>query len=67
MQVIIRNPKTDQEYEIASGDFRHGKHVLNADGSRSTYEEAGFRIVSLADGQPYEGPLNDPPAERAGA
>lgn len=64
-QVIIRHPKTEAEYEIDSADFRRGKHYLSqADGSLTTYEEAGFRIVSLADGQPYTGPLNEPPAER---
>lgn len=55
-QIVIRHPKTDQEYEIDSLDFRRGKHYLNAKGERQTYEEAGFRIVSLADGSPYEQP-----------
>lgn len=65
MQVLIRHPRTDEEYEIASGDFRRGKHYLaRPDGEAQTYADAGFRIVSLADGSPYEGPLNEPPAER---
>jgi hypothetical protein len=59
--VIIRNDKNGLEYEIASGDFRRGKYYLDPDdGEMHTYEEAGFRIVSLADGSPYE-----PPAPRA--
>ncbi len=55
-QVIIRHPKTDESYEIASGDFRRGKHYRQADGEMVSFEEAGFRIESLADGQPYEAP-----------
>lgn len=58
-QVIIRH-KDGREYEIASAEFKRGKHVAMPDGGRATYEEAGFRIVSQADGQPYE-----PPAERS--
>jgi hypothetical protein len=58
MQVIIRNPKTEVEYEIDSADFRRGKHFQKLDGTRVTYEEAGFRIVSLADGSPYEQPTS---------
>lgn len=54
-QVIIRH-KDGREYEISSSDFRHGKHVEMPDGSRATYEEAGFRIVSTATGEPYEPP-----------
>lgn len=64
-EVIIRHPRSGQEYGIQSGDFRSGKHFLNDQGERQTYADAGFRIVSLADGSPYEGPLNTPPAERA--
>jgi hypothetical protein len=64
MQVIIRHPKSGLEYEINSVDFRRGKHYQMAGGELATYEEAGFKIVSLADGQPYEGPLNEPTAER---
>lgn len=41
-QVIIRHPKTGAEYGIQLADFRR--------------REAGFRIVSLADGSPYEQP-----------
>jgi hypothetical protein len=63
-EVIIRHPKTGQEYGIDSADFRRGKHFQKLDGTRVTYEEAGFRIVSQADGSPYTGPLNDPPTER---
>lgn len=55
-EVIIRHPRTGEEYGIQSGDFRRGKHYRNAKGESQTYEEAGFRIVSLADGQPYEQP-----------
>ena len=62
--VVIRHPRTGEEYGIDSADFRRGKHYQQANGERLTYADAGFRIVSLADGQPYAGPLNDPPAER---
>lgn len=64
MQVVIRHPRTGAEYEIDSADFRRGKHYQKPDGEHVTFEEAGFRIVSLADGQPYTGPLNEPPAAR---
>lgn len=62
-EVIITHPKTGESYGIQSADFRRGKHYRDPkSGDMQTYEEAGFRIVSLAEGQPYEGPLNDPPA-----
>jgi hypothetical protein len=68
VQVIIRNSKSGEEYEIDSADFRRGKHFHRVvDGQvqpGQTYEEAGFKIVSLPNGEPYEGPLNEPPAER---
>lgn len=63
-EVIIRNSRTGEEYGIDSAKFRHGRHYQKASGERVSYEEAGFRIVSLANGQPYTGPLNEPPAER---
>lgn len=64
-EVIIRNSKTGEEYGIDSADFRRGKHYADRQtGERKTFADAGFRIVSLADGQPYTGPLNDAPAER---
>jgi hypothetical protein len=58
MQVIIRH-RDGREYEIDSAAFRRGKHAINSKGERVTYEEAGFKIVSLADGRPYV-----PPAPR---
>lgn len=58
-EVIITHPKTGESYGIQSGDFRRGKHYRNAKGEMQTYEEAGFRIVSLADGSAWT-----PPAER---
>lgn len=64
-EVIIRHPRTGHEYGIDSSSFRHGRHFPNPKtGELESYADAGFRIVSLADGQPYTGPLNDPPAER---
>lgn len=67
-EVIIENKRTGESYGIDSSDFRRGKHYHEViDGKvqpGQTYEEAGFKIVSLANGQPYEGPLNEPPAER---
>lgn len=64
MQVIIRH-RDGREYGIESEHFRHGKHVLNPKtGEMESFADAGFRIVSLADGSPYTGPLNDPPSER---
>lgn len=66
-QVRIRNDKTGQEYGIDSADFRRGRHYLNARGEFVSFADAGFRIVSLADGSPYTGPLGDPPAERSGS
>lgn len=70
-EVIIRHPRTGEEYGIDSADFRRGKHYHRVvDGQvqpGQSYADAGFRIVSLADGQPYTGPLNEPPAERGKA
>jgi len=64
-EVVIENKRTGEEYGIDSAKFRHGKHYRNPKtGEMETYADAGFRIKSLADGQPYTGPLNDPPAER---
>jgi hypothetical protein len=65
MQVIISNDKTGEQYEIDSADFRRGKHYQIA-GDMISFEEAGFKIISLPNGEPYTGPLNDPPkAEKA--
>jgi hypothetical protein len=65
-QVIISNEKTGQQYEIDSADFRRGKHYQQPDGEMVSFEEAGFKVVSLPNGEPYTGPLNDPPkAEKA--
>lgn len=60
-EVIIRHPRTQEEYGIDSAKFRHGKHYRRPGKEDQTYADAGFRIVSLADGQPYTGPLNDSP------
>ena len=56
VEVIIRRERDGREYAIQSYDFRRGKHYQQPDGTWVTFEEAGFRIVSLADGQPYEQP-----------
>ena len=55
-QVIIRHPRTDHEVGIDSADFKRRKLAADKDGNPVTYEEAGYRIVSLADGSPYEQP-----------
>lgn len=63
MQVIIRHPRTQQEYEVSTADFRRGKHYLDPKtGEASTYEAAGFEIVSNADGTVYEPPAPREPA-----
>lgn len=64
MQVIIRHPKTDQEYQIAVSDFRHGKHYLDPKtGERMTYADAGFKIISQADGRHYDEPKSEKPKD----
>lgn len=64
-EVIIAH-KNGESYAIQSGQFRHGKHYRDPkSGDLVSYADAGFRVVSLGDGSAYEGPLNDPPAERA--
>jgi hypothetical protein len=63
-QVIIRRGDDGMELGIDSADFRRGKHFQQLDGTHVTYADAGFRNVSLANGQPYTGPLNEPSAER---
>lgn len=55
-QVIIRRGDDGMELGIDSADFRRGKHFEKTDGTRVTYEEAGFRIVSHQDGRPFEQP-----------
>jgi hypothetical protein len=65
VEVIIRNARTGEEYGIESADFRRGKHYQKPNGERVTYADAGFRIVSLANGQSYTGPLNETAAERS--
>lgn len=55
-QVIIRHPKTDHEVGIELRDFKHRKLAQDKDGNPVSYEEAGYRIVSHADGSPYEQP-----------
>lgn len=56
MQVVIEHPD-GRRYEIASGDFRRGKHVINPKTAElESFEAAGFTIVALANGQPYEAP-----------
>lgn len=57
MEVIIRHPRTEEEYAIQSGDFRRGKHYRNKDGELETYEDAGFRIVMNGDGTEYHEPV----------
>jgi hypothetical protein len=57
-EVIIRNERLGLEYGIQSDDFRRGNHFRDPmTGEMVTYDHAGFRIVSLADGSPYS---NDP-------
>lgn len=55
-KVLIRHPRTGAEYQIEAGDFRRRKLHQDADGSMQTYEAAGFRVVSYADGSPYQQP-----------
>jgi hypothetical protein len=64
--VIIRHPRSGLEYGIDSADFRRGKHFWDAKaGDFVSYADAGFRVVSLGNGEAYHGPLNDPPPERS--
>jgi hypothetical protein len=61
-RVVIRHPKTGREYAILPADFRRRKAFAEGDGTVKTYEEAGFRIISYEDGQPYHAP--EPPAPK---
>lgn len=67
-QILIRHPKSGHEFEIDSADFRRGKHYRQPGADAQTYEEAGFKIVGLADGGEYTGPLTEPtkPASTSG-
>jgi len=59
-EVIIENSKTGEQYAIDSSDYRRGKHYQDPKtGEMVSYEDAGFKIVSKGDGQPYT-----PPAPR---
>ena len=65
-EVIIRNPKTGEEVAIDTSNFRRGKAYRDPkSGDMMSFADAGFEIVSMPNGEPYTGPLNDPPAERA--
>lgn len=66
-QVVIRHDKTGEEYEIDSADFRRGKHYRKNDPDGETYEEAGFEIVGMPEGQPYTGPMSRASAQPAAA
>lgn len=61
--VIIRHPKTGHEVGVELRDFRTRKLAQDKDGEPQTYEEAGYRIVSMMDGSPYEQPKSEPKAE----
>lgn len=57
MAEVIIEHADGRQYAIQSANFRRGKHYRDpASGQASTFEEAGFRIVSNADGSPYEAP-----------
>lgn len=59
-EVIIEHPKTGESYAIQMSDFRRGKHYRDPkSGDMVTYEDAGFRVISMGDGSEYH-----PPAER---
>jgi hypothetical protein len=63
-KVIVRHPKTDHEVGIELSDFHHRKLAHDKDGQPASYEEAGYRIVSLMDGSPYQQPkAHTPKAE----
>jgi hypothetical protein len=64
-RVIIRHPRTEHEVGIESGDFRRRKLAQDKDGNPISYEEAGYRIVSYADGQPYQQPAAPKTGEHA--
>jgi hypothetical protein len=52
--VIIRHPRTGMEFEIEREDFRKAK-----DDSGKTYEQAGYKLVAFATGEPIEGKTLD--------
>lgn len=55
--IIIEHPKTGEQYGIDSSDYRRGKHYKDPKtGEMQTYEEAGFKIVSMGDGTEYHAP-----------
>lgn len=64
-EVIIRHPRSGEEYGIDSADFRSGKHYQQPDGERVSYVDAGFRVVSNIDGTEYRGPLTESRAARS--
>lgn len=62
-KVLIRHPKSGEEYQVELADFRKRKLYQKApDADLQTYEAAGFEVVSYADGAVYE-----PPAPKAEA
>jgi hypothetical protein len=55
-RVIITRKDGGVEFGIELKDFRTRKLFKKEDGTMTTYADAGFRIVSYADGQPYQQP-----------
>lgn len=54
MKVLIRHERLGLEYQIEAGDFRTRKLYRQPTGQLVTYADAGFRIISMADGQPFQ-------------
>jgi hypothetical protein len=56
-RVQIEHPKTGRRYEVSLADFTKAKaHRNPKTGEYETYADAGFKITSMANGQPYDGP-----------
>lgn len=55
-RVFIFHPKDGRRYSVTPKVFTSVKTVVDKDGSEITYEEAGFKIETWEDGEPYEAP-----------
>lgn len=56
-QVLIRQPETGAEYEIAESDYETPGTYVTTEGELVSYAEAGFLVASNPDGTQYTGSL----------
>lgn len=58
-RVVIRHPRTGQEFAILPRDFRTRRLAVDKDGQPQSYADAGYQILRYEDGQPYQPPKTE--------